>query len=92
MELAERLSECIDMLDTVVTDFEKRDIWSVPRRKWNSSMRTVPRHTLSAIHSIPGDVRVSMDACSRSIALAWKPLGWHKELRAVGTFTSDLEV
>lgn len=68
MELAGQFPESMYALDAVVTDFKERDVWAVPRRKRNSGMHTVPRHTLSAIHSIPRDVWVSMNSYSRSIA------------------------
>ena len=80
MELAGQLPESMYALDTVVTDFKECDVWAVPRRKRNSSMHTVPRHTLSAIHSIPRNVWVSMDSYRRLIELTPESLVWYKDL------------
>jgi hypothetical protein len=80
VKLARCISRSMDGIDAEATDFKKCDIWTVPRRKWNSSVHTVPRHAMSAINAVPGDVRVPMDSYSTSITLARGFLVWHNGL------------
>jgi hypothetical protein len=75
----------------VATDFKKRNIWPMPCRKWNSAMHTVSRHGLSAIYSVPGDVRVPMDPYGTWIALVRGPLLSQSAVSG-GELTSNLEV
>jgi hypothetical protein len=86
MELAGPFSPSIELMGAEATDFKKRQIRAVPGREWNSSMHTVPRHAISAIDSVPWDVRVSMDSYSTLIALALHCLVLHNGLRAVKSY------